>query len=113
MAPRFGSMGSMNARAFAALQRAGDGRLAATRLIHTSPLGALDFFMALDYIRSAAGRVRGALISPGPIRSARELFLSGAVASGTWRPPYVCRDPARSYGRSNGSAALLLVSGQW
>lgn len=28
------------------------------------------------------------------------------MAPGTWRPPYFCRDPARSYGRSNGPAAL-------
>lgn len=34
--------------------------------------------------------------SPGPIRSAWELSLAGAVAPDIWRPPYVCRDPARS-----------------
>ena len=34
--------------------------------------------------------------SPGPIRSAWELSLAGAVVPDIWRPPYICRDPARS-----------------
>ncbi len=34
--------------------------------------------------------------SPGPIRSAWELSLAGTVVPDIWRPPYICRDPARS-----------------
>ena len=65
---------------------------------HNQMIPPLDFLSRLPYIERAAGLVRDNM-TRGPITSARELSLAGAVAPDTRRPPTTSRDHAGSSDR--------------